>query len=124
MDNEIDAKSAFTQMAYFHLRNQPLYLEWAPFDVFDKEHRSRIEIQKKQIDGDSGIKSDAEKLGESHDHKPNKDELDQQGRTKILARNVPFQATQREIKQLFSAFGEIKFIRMPKKVQKCRHTSY
>ena len=44
------------------------------------------------------------------------DETDQQGRTKMLVRNVPFQATSDEVQQLFSAFGEIKFIRMPKKV--------
>uniref|UniRef100_U5EZQ2 Putative rna-binding protein rrm superfamily n=1 Tax=Corethrella appendiculata TaxID=1370023 RepID=U5EZQ2_9DIPT len=36
--------------------------------------------------------------------------------TKILVRNVPFQANQKEIRDLFKAFGEIKTIRLPKKM--------
>ena len=36
--------------------------------------------------------------------------------TKILVRNIPFQASKKELTQLFSAFGEIKILRMPKKV--------
>lgn len=35
--------------------------------------------------------------------------------TKILVRNVPFQATENDLKELFQAFGEIKALRMPKK---------
>lgn len=30
-------------------------------------------------------------------------------------RNVPFQATKKDLKELFQAFGEIKALRMPKK---------
>nr|CAH7745100.1 unnamed protein product [Callosobruchus chinensis] len=36
--------------------------------------------------------------------------------TKILVRNVPFQATGKEIRELFSTFGEIKALRLPKKM--------
>ncbi|KAG5876064.1 hypothetical protein JTB14_004423 [Gonioctena quinquepunctata] len=36
--------------------------------------------------------------------------------TKILIRNVPFQATKNEIHELFSVFGEIKALRLPKKM--------
>ncbi|XP_018562957.1 probable RNA-binding protein 19 [Anoplophora glabripennis] len=36
--------------------------------------------------------------------------------TKILVRNVPFQATKKEIQELFSTFGEIKALRLPKKM--------
>ncbi|XP_074526103.1 putative RNA-binding protein 19 [Halichoeres trimaculatus] len=35
--------------------------------------------------------------------------------TKILVRNVPFQATVREIRELFCTFGELKTVRLPKK---------
>lgn len=35
---------------------------------------------------------------------------------KILVRNVPFQATKRELCDLFKVFGEIKAIRLPKKM--------
>ncbi|XP_044269129.1 probable RNA-binding protein 19 [Tribolium madens] len=36
--------------------------------------------------------------------------------TKILVRNIPFQANQKEIRELFSVFGEIKALRLPVKM--------
>ncbi|XP_035022008.2 probable RNA-binding protein 19 [Hippoglossus stenolepis] len=35
--------------------------------------------------------------------------------SKILVRNVPFQASVREVRELFSTFGELKTVRLPKK---------
>ena len=35
--------------------------------------------------------------------------------SKIMVRNLPFEVTKREIQQLFGAFGELKFVRMPRK---------
>ncbi|XP_045700155.1 probable RNA-binding protein 19 isoform X2 [Phyllostomus hastatus] len=36
--------------------------------------------------------------------------------SKILVRNIPFQADHREIRELFSTFGELKTVRLPKKM--------
>ncbi|KAF6204118.1 hypothetical protein GE061_002458 [Apolygus lucorum] len=36
--------------------------------------------------------------------------------TKIIVRNIPFQANQKEIYDLFKTFGELKFVRLPKKL--------
>uniref|UniRef100_A0A0B6ZN92 RRM domain-containing protein n=1 Tax=Arion vulgaris TaxID=1028688 RepID=A0A0B6ZN92_9EUPU len=36
--------------------------------------------------------------------------------TKILVRNIPFEAKRREIEELFRVFGELKFVRLPKKL--------
>ncbi|KAI0235220.1 putative RNA-binding protein 19 [Lamellibrachia satsuma] len=36
--------------------------------------------------------------------------------TKILIRNIPFEATLKEIRELFGVFGEIKSLRIPKKM--------
>ncbi|XP_064153727.1 probable RNA-binding protein 19 isoform X1 [Anguilla rostrata] len=36
--------------------------------------------------------------------------------SKILVRNIPFQATVRELRELFSTFGELKTVRLPRKV--------
>ncbi|XP_043968752.1 probable RNA-binding protein 19 [Gambusia affinis] len=47
-------------------------------------------------------------------HKKKQAEKKQTG-SKILVRNVPFQATVREIRELFSTFGELKTVRLPKK---------
>lgn len=34
MTNSVDAKKAFQSLAYARFRAQPLFLEWAPYDVF------------------------------------------------------------------------------------------
>ncbi|XP_030000223.1 putative RNA-binding protein 19 isoform X1 [Sphaeramia orbicularis] len=47
-------------------------------------------------------------------HKKKQSEKKQTG-SKILVRNVPFQATVREIRELFCTFGELKTVRLPKK---------
>ncbi|XP_040207844.1 probable RNA-binding protein 19 [Rana temporaria] len=48
------------------------------------------------------------------DHKKQKSK--KQKTSKILVRNVPFQATVKEIRELFSTFGELKTVRLPKKM--------
>jgi len=36
--------------------------------------------------------------------------------SKILVRNIPFEAKAKEIEELFHVFGELKYVRLPKKV--------
>lgn len=127
MGNEVDAKKAFTRLTYYRLKNLPLYLEWAPSDVFSDKHYSRREntifsnTKQEKVEKDMKLLSPAEvnmsssSMSSSSPDAKKEDETDQQGRTKMLVRNVPFQATRDEVRQLFSAFGEIKFIRMPQK---------
>ncbi|KFV77397.1 putative RNA-binding protein 19, partial [Dryobates pubescens] len=45
-----------------------------------------------------------------------KQTVKKQKTSKILVRNIPFQATGREIRELFSTFGELKTVRLPKKL--------
>ncbi|XP_074868755.1 putative RNA-binding protein 19 [Carettochelys insculpta] len=45
-----------------------------------------------------------------------KQTVKKQKSSKILVRNIPFQATVREIRELFSTFGELKTVRLPKKM--------
>lgn len=42
--------------------------------------------------------------------------LTKQNTSKILVRNVPFEASKKEIKELFGTFGEIKTLRLPQKM--------
>ncbi|XP_005105065.1 probable RNA-binding protein 19 [Aplysia californica] len=37
--------------------------------------------------------------------------------SKILVRNIPFEANKKEIEELFKVFGELKFVRLPKKLR-------
>ena len=36
--------------------------------------------------------------------------------SKLVARNVAFEATEREVRDVFKTFGELKSVRLPKKV--------
>ncbi|XP_078681170.1 putative RNA-binding protein 19 isoform X2 [Branchiostoma floridae x Branchiostoma belcheri] len=44
--------------------------------------------------------------------------------SKILVRNIPFQANKREVQNLFSTFGEIKFVRLPQKFGSTQHRGF
>ncbi|KAL3116486.1 hypothetical protein niasHT_006933 [Heterodera trifolii] len=144
MANARDAKCAFEALAYSKKHTpsggRPLFLEWAPSDVFDEAHPLRAirhygYQQKGQTsalsDDPSSVghqspaetkmeKTDGERGGEETgklEEKPKKEgeEKEDEKHTKILVRNVPFQANIKELTQLFSAFGELNFIRLPKK---------
>ncbi|XP_065936670.1 probable RNA-binding protein 19 isoform X2 [Magallana gigas] len=45
-----------------------------------------------------------------------KQKVKKQKTTKILVRNIPFEAKKQEIYELFKVFGELKFVRLPKKM--------
>ncbi|KAK0399806.1 hypothetical protein QR680_003224 [Steinernema hermaphroditum] len=224
MSNSVDAKKAFASLAYSRFRNQPLYLEWAPLDVFadrkeetkpsgsgqrETKTESKVEIKEEVVEAEEpeqeaegtepveevgatlfvknlnfdttdntlekhfserwpvvkatvSLKKDAqhpdkrlsmgfgfvqfnrkadaeaalrECQGELLDghaievklshREEQKDEtvtrkrvsnLEQGDCTNIMVRNIPFQAVKKEITQLFSAFGELKSVRLPKRV--------
>jgi len=42
--------------------------------------------------------------------------VDLDASTKIIVRNIPFQASKHEIRDLFKNFGELKSVRLPKKM--------
>ncbi len=39
-------------------------------------------------------------------------------------KNIPFQANSKEIRELFRVFGELKFVRMPKKIDDEHHRGF
>ncbi|VDK26716.1 unnamed protein product [Anisakis simplex] len=47
MDNSNEAKMAFKALAYSRFRSQPLYLEWAPFDVFASRRKDDEMVDEK-----------------------------------------------------------------------------
>ncbi|KAK0399667.1 hypothetical protein QR680_003154 [Steinernema hermaphroditum] len=188
MGNSVDAKKAFASLAYSRFRNQPLYLEWAPLDVFaDRKEETKpsgsgqrkiktepkVEIKEEMVEAEEPeqeaegtepveevgatlfvknlnfdttdntlekhfserwpvVKATGELLDGhaievklSH-REEQKDEtvtrkrvsnLEQGDCTNIMVRNIPFQAVKKEITQLFSAFGQLKRVRLPKRVR-------
>ena len=163
MENQQVAYDMFRKLAYKNYKNIPLYLEWAPINVLDRDAQDVVEkvgkepkakkFKKLEYAVDEPENKDSEmveyvfdKVGasrtdEEHNDKkegkneenneadederanePQKEEKTQeeeekiQRSHKILVRNVPFEASAKDIRQLFSAFGDLQFVRLPKKL--------
>ncbi|KAL4223638.1 putative RNA-binding protein 19 [Mactra antiquata] len=220
--SQTEAKSAFTKLAYSKFHHEPLYLEWAPVEVFkspppevkqvtetdnkspeisvgkdvkktaatvnddddedDNETESVLFVKNLNFDTtDEGLKEhfsecrgfktakvalkkDLKRPGEmlsmgygfvefntvngaqdsiktmqhtyldghtlelkvsdrttkssssKQDHNRKGGNVKKQTTTKILVRNIPFEAKHSEIMELFKVFGELKFVRLPKKL--------
>uniref|UniRef100_A0A0R3RN75 RNA-binding protein 19 n=1 Tax=Elaeophora elaphi TaxID=1147741 RepID=A0A0R3RN75_9BILA len=48
MENSVDAQKAFSALAYARFRSQPLFLEWAPYDLFKSKESEGIDEDKDQ----------------------------------------------------------------------------
>merc|ERR1712070_311770 len=71
-------------------------------------------LQGKLIDGHS-LQLAMSSQGSSSRTKKNTNPTGTKTPTKIMVRNVPFQATRKEILKLFGTFGQLKKVRLPKK---------
>jgi multiple RNA-binding domain-containing protein 1 len=118
-----DAKSAFRHLSYKKFGSLPLYLEWAPRNCFEVpfnplSHSRQAESNKASLEvvGENptaGLSSLA--LMEAKSDRLIKGGENQKN-TKLIVRNIPFEATVKDLKQLFSTFAHVKNIRLPKKV--------
>jgi len=84
------------------------------------------QLQHKQLHGHQlELKLSRKKITNAPDKSDNDESQDQQDSCKLLVKNVPFEATIKELKELFGAFGELKTLRLPKKFgQKSGHRGF
>lgn len=81
-------------------------------------HSETIAVQGSMLDGHKLKLQLSTKKGVTVPSKPAKAKNDQHAKsTKIVVRNVAFEATAKEIRALFQPFGQIKSVRLPKKLQ-------
>jgi multiple RNA-binding domain-containing protein 1 len=69
-------------------------------------------------------RSDRTVKGQETSEKKQSKKKDQNTSTKIMVRNIPFQANLSEIKDLFKTFGELKAVRLPKKMASDQHRGF
>ncbi|KAK2354286.1 hypothetical protein P8452_74696 [Trifolium repens] len=122
-----EAKAAFRGLAYKRYKDAPLYLEWAPSNVLnpkstskDNEMNSRIgekdvkrQILEQDIERISDVDIDLDRV--ENDTKVQKRVEKHKSSTKLLVKNVAFEATKKDLRQLFSPFGQIKHLKLPMK---------
>lgn len=72
-------------------------------------------LQHKEIDGNKIELKRSDRITKMQTIRKSVNDVDQKESTKIMVRNIPFQANSAEIRLLIQTFGEIKAIRLPKK---------
>lgn len=95
-----EARDAFKKLAYRKFKFVPLYLEWAPVDIFEGE----------------GAKSDNEEVEEKNDKKIEKkeskeeesDEDDYEENATLFVKNLNFDTNEDALRKLFSKIGKCK----------------
>ena len=120
------AKKAFKQLAYSEFKHVPVYLEWAPTGVLGEGRgtMNRDTATGNSMDGSLQVKemeSSCNHLQSKHLHsqvqlEPTVAEETEQKSSKLLVRNIPFEAKKKEVMELFGTFGRLKSVRLPKKM--------
>ena len=108
-----NAKKAFKKLSYSNFNHLPLYLEWAPFGVMSSES-SQLAVK------DSGKDEESSRIFLEKLNFATTDD----SKNKLLIRNVPFEASKKELFHLLSTFGKIKSIRLPKKHEPNSHRGF
>ena len=101
------AANAFAALSFYQRRAQdpPLYLEWCPLSPKSKK-RSLSEMAAADEQGGTAA------------------EADDQSKTKLCVKNVAFEASAREVRSLFDAFGKVKSVRLPSSVSRKHHRGF
>ncbi|KAF7831239.1 multiple RNA-binding domain-containing protein 1 [Senna tora] len=147
-----EARAVFRGLAYKRFKDAPLYLEWAPSNVLIQSLTSKNneksgaigekdvkrQMLEKQWEGISDMDIDHDRVegtvldGQSNlqlchakkDGQVPKTVEKDKSPTKLSVKNVAFEATKKELRQLFSPFGQIKSLRLPMKFGSHSHRGF
>lgn len=121
MQERNEAKKAFKSLAYINFKHVPLYLEWAPNDVFREKELNSEQIEKeieelKELEKNSGKATNnsetKEEPSETAVEKPsdgsqNKLELEPEEDTTLFVKNLNFNTTDEDFGEHFRKCGQI-----------------
>ncbi|XP_055709752.1 probable RNA-binding protein 19 [Phlebotomus papatasi] len=113
-----EAKKAFTKLAYTKFKNAPLYLEWAPENIFT-EKSEKPPIQSKRNDSKEIPKIAQETKEEHPDEKEESEEedidADPEAETTIFLRNLNFATREDTLRKHFSHLQPIHMVQVAMK---------
>ena len=116
-----NAKKAFNKLAYYNFKNLPLFLEWAPVGIISENATTIKDMDLDNQDTNpylnEGNNNDDIKQNKSKGNRKRKYQMinENDTKTKIIVKNIAFEANDKEIKKLFGVYGIIKSCRLPKK---------
>ncbi|KAM4052892.1 putative RNA-binding protein 19 isoform 2-T2 [Anomaloglossus baeobatrachus] len=118
-----EAKQAFRKLAYSKFQHVPLYLEWAPMNVFSSPSTEKTAepVSAPKLD-----EQDNERVEEESDKKPkekseteeSEDEEETLPGCTLFIKNLNFNTDEEKLKQVFSKAGEVKSCSISKKKDK------
>ena len=100
----VEARSAFTKLAYTKFKNAPLYLEWAPADAFKKPFVKQEE-EVFEEEKEPAEKEDSSKETKKVEKK--EDEGHEEGAT-LFVKNLNFVTIDSDLKEHFETCGEVR----------------
>jgi multiple RNA-binding domain-containing protein 1 len=104
----------------------PLGYGFIQFKLTSSADKALKTMQMKLLDGNNIElkRSDRTINTPLHVQRKNTKNQKQKGSTKIMVRNIPFQANANEVRELFKTFGELKAVRLPKKAGVDQHRGF
>ncbi|MGH0155802.1 UNVERIFIED_CONTAM: hypothetical protein FKN15_030048 [Acipenser sinensis] len=110
-----EAKRAFTKLAYTKFQHVPLYLEWAPMDVFSGPLPNSVQKQEPLSSPALEVKeTKPESSGEGGSEEEEEEEESQPGCT-LFIKNLNFTTTEDTLRQAFSKCGALRSCSISKK---------
>jgi len=123
------AKRSFTANAFRKYKASPLYLEWAPESTFidtGKTEEEREEVEENEYDEVAGaIVETNQEVQDTQPVVPERDaatvaqlrqDLEGVQTCRLCVRNVAFEATSKDLRKLFGAYGRVVAVRLPTKM--------
>ncbi|XP_077572018.1 putative RNA-binding protein 19 [Stigmatopora nigra] len=107
----IEAKRAFTRLAYSKFHHVPLYLEWAPVGVFVEAKPVPVRTEAAEE------KKKEEKEEEEEDEDEDEEDSNVPGST-LFIKNLDFSTTEETLQETFSKCGKVKSCTISKKKDK------
>ncbi|XP_059844270.1 probable RNA-binding protein 19 isoform X1 [Hypanus sabinus] len=101
-----EAKRAFTKLAYSKFQHVPLYLEWAPMDVFCTPVTEKKQTNK-EVQSDLAINEDDSTIQE--------EENESIPGCTLFVKNINFSTTEESLRKVFSKCGSLKNCTISKK---------
>lgn len=113
--NSESAKSAFAGLAYRRFKTSPLFLEWAPGEIFSSDFRSAKMNKKESLETGSGSGQDSERKAveiaepeKTEETKPEPEETKPEHEGTILfVKNLNFSTTDSELRAFFETIGPV-----------------
>lgn len=116
-----EAKTAFRSLAYRKFHHVPLYLEWAPVNVFSSPPPAKTEQVEESMESENKNTNPSDK-GENLNEKMEDDDNDYdddddepEDDTTIFVKNINFETTEEELTKHFKKIGPLHSVTIAKK---------